>query len=398
MTGIDDLNREIQALRERISVLSAASLRVGSSLDLDTVLREIAESARVLTAARYAVITTIGEEGELEDVVLSGFTPEEERLLEAWDDSMKVFDALRDLPSPLRVADMPAYVGALGFSTDGVIINTFQGTPMRHRDVQIGNFFLGEKEGAREFTDEDEELLVLFASQAAAAIANARTYRAEQRARADLEALVETSPFGVLVYHVPTGRPVSVNREARRLMEGLRSAGESDEQVMQALTCRFADGREIALDRFPLGSVLSDAQTVRAEEVVLSTPGGRSVTVLVNVTPIHSSDGAVESVVVTVQDLAPLRELERQRAEFLDMVSHELRAPLSAIKGSATTLVETSSSLDRAEMRAFSRIIVEQADHMRALVSDYSMPGASIRAPSRSRRSPPRWPPWWTGP
>ena len=103
---------------------------------------------------------------------------------------------------------------------------------------------------------------------------------------------------------------------------------------------------------------------------MLSTPGGQSVTVLVNVTPIHASGGAVESVVVTVQDLAPLQALERQRAEFLDMVSHELRAPLSAIKGSATTLVEAASSLDRAEMRAFSRIIVEHADHMRALISD----------------------------
>ena len=370
MTANDDLMREIRVLRERISALGAASLRVGSSLDLDTVLREIAESARVLTAARYAVITTIDDEGELDDVVMSGFTQEEERLVRAWDDSLKVFDALRDMSSPLRVADMRAYVGALGFSTDGVIINTFQGTPMRHRDVQIGHFFLGEKEGGKEFADEDEEILVLFASQAAAAIANARTYRAERRARADLEALVETSPFGVLVFHVPTGHPASVNREARRLMQGLRSPGESDEQLMQAVTCRFADGREIALDRIPLGSVLSGAQTVRAEEVALSTPDGRSVIVLVNVTPIHASDGAVESVVVTVQDLAPLQELERQRAEFLDMVSHELRAPLSAIKGSAVTLVEASSSLDRAEMRAFSRIIVEQADHMRALISD----------------------------
>ena len=370
MTGNDDLNREIQALRERISTLSAASLRVGSSLDLDTVLREIAESARTLTAARYAVITTIGDDGELEDVVMSGFTREEERLVKAWDDSLKVFDALRDLSSPLRVADMPAYVGALGFSADGVIINTFQGTPMRHRDVQIGNFFLGEKEGGKEFTDEDEELLVLFASQAAAAIANARTYRAERRARADLEALVETSPFGVLVFDARLGRLVSVNREARRLFEALRTPGRPVEHLLEEVTCRFADGREIALDRFPIGSVLSDAQTVRAEEIVLSTPDGQSMTTLVNVTPIHGSDGAVESVVVTVQDLAPLQELERQRAEFLDMVSHELRAPLSAIKGSAVTLVESSSSLDRAEMRAFSRIIVEQADHMRALISD----------------------------
>ena len=231
MTAHDDLNREIQELRERISKLSAASLRVGSSLDLDTVLREIAESARALTAARYAVITTTGDDGELADVVLSGFTREEERLLEAWNDSMKVFDALRDLPSPLRVADMPAYVGALGFSTDGVIINTFQGTPMRHRDVHIGNFFLGEKEGAREFTDEDEELLVLFASQAAAAIANARTYRAEQRARADLEALVETVRRSAVagLRHAGTGSLVSLNREAKRLVEeSASSPGNSD--------------------------------------------------------------------------------------------------------------------------------------------------------------------------
>ena len=54
---------------------------------------------------------------------------------------------------------------------------------MRHLGVHVGNFYLVEKEGGEAFTDEDEEILVLFASQAATAIANARTYRAEQRAR-----------------------------------------------------------------------------------------------------------------------------------------------------------------------------------------------------------------------
>ena len=370
MNAHDDLHREIEVLRKRISALSAASLRIGSSLDVDTVVREIAESARALTAARYSVITTIDDKGNLEDVVMSGVGPEEQGLLETWDDSMKVFEVLQNLPSPLRVPDLHAYVRALGFSTDGVIAESFQCAPMHHRGEQIGNFFLGEKEGGREFTDEDEELLVLFASQAAAAIANARTYRAEQRARADLEALVETSPFGVTVFDVPSGHPVSVNREARRMMEVLRSPGRSVEELLEVLTCRLADGSEIALDQLPLGSVLSDAQTVRAEEIALSTPDGRSVTTLINATPIRSSDGTVESVVVTMQDLAPLQELERQRAEFLDMVSHELRAPLSSILGSAGTLVKASAVLDRAEMRAFSRIIVDQAEHMRGLISD----------------------------
>ena len=80
---------------------------------------------------------------------------------------------------------------------------------------------------------------------------------------------------------------------------------------------------------------MSSAETVRAEEITLSVRDGRRVTTLVNATPIRSTDGAVESMVVTLQDLAPLEELERLRAEFLSMVSHALRTPLSAIKGSA---------------------------------------------------------------
>ena len=59
---------------------------------------------------------------------------------------------------------------------------TLQGTPMRHRGVHVGNFYLVEKAGGEAFTDADEEVLVLFAAQAAAAIANARTYRADPSA------------------------------------------------------------------------------------------------------------------------------------------------------------------------------------------------------------------------
>ena len=55
---------------------------------------------------------------------------------------------------------------------------------MRHCGAQVGNVCLVEKEGAPEFTEEDEEVLVLCASLAATAIANARTHRDEQRARA----------------------------------------------------------------------------------------------------------------------------------------------------------------------------------------------------------------------
>ena len=62
--------------------------------------------------------------------------------------------------------------------------------------------------------------------------------------------------------------------------------------------------------------------------------------------------------------------MEHLRAEFLGMVSHELRLPLTSIRGSATTLLDASSDLDPAEMRQFLRIIVDQADNMRDLIGE----------------------------
>ncbi len=269
----------------------------------------------------------------------------------------------------MSITDLPAYVRSLGLAADGLPYKTLQGTPMRHRDVYVGSFFLTEKEGGRAFTSEDEEILVLFASQAATAIANARTYRDEQRTRANLEALIETSPVGVVVFDAKTGNVVSLNREAKRIVESVRVPGHPPEQLLEIVTCRRADGREITLGELPLAEQLSSAETVRAEEIVLSVPDGRSVTTLVNASPIHAGDGQVVSVVVTMQDLAPLEELERMRAAFLGMVSHELRTPLTSIKGSTATVLG-SRVFGPAEMLQFFRVIDQQADHMTGLISD----------------------------
>ena len=366
----DEAGQEIEALRERINALSAAILRISASLDVTTVLQEAVDSARALTGARYGLIATTDEAGTVQEFVSSGFTADEHRQFVEWPDGPRLFAHLRDLPGPIRLANLPVFVRTLGFSTDLMRSKTFQGTPMRHRGTQVGNFFLAEKEGAPEFTAEDEEVLVLFASQAAIAIANARTHLDEQRARADLEALVETSPVGVVVLDAPSGRPVFLNGEARRIVEGLRPAGRPAEELLQIATCRLSDGREIALGALPLAQALGKARTMRAEEIVLSVPDGRSVTTLINATPIHSHEGAIDTVIVTMQDLAPLQELERLRAEFLGMVSHELRSPLTSIIGSVTTLLEESADLDPAEMHEFHRIIHEQAGHMRVLIGD----------------------------
>ena len=69
MKSRDELAREVEVLGKRIATLSAAVLRLGSSLDLATVLQEAADSARTLTHAHYSLIVTVGEIGETREFV-----------------------------------------------------------------------------------------------------------------------------------------------------------------------------------------------------------------------------------------------------------------------------------------------------------------------------------------
>ncbi|MDE2772703.1 MAG: response regulator [Gemmatimonadota bacterium] len=362
MNDFDEPALEARDPGEGDSAVIAAIVRIGASLDLDTVLREALEGARALTGARYGAIYAPAVPESPLDFVTSGLTPEEHGTLAQWPDGLRLFEHLRDLTTPRRLPDLEAYARSLGCSPLPLPCRALLGTPMRHQDEPVGGFFLAEKEGG--FTERDEAVLALFAQQAAAAIAHARAHRDERRARADLEALVETSPIGVVVLDAVSGAPPSFNREAKRIVAGLHTPGHPIERLAEEVTCRRGDGREATL------ADLRSAERVRAEEVELSLPDGRSVRTLLDATPIRSREGAVETVVVTLQDLAPFEALERSRAEFLGLVSHELRGPLAAIKGSAATALGDSRDPDRAELRQFLRIVEEQADRMDGLITD----------------------------
>ena len=372
MENADRRDEGTESRGDRLSRLSEASLRISESLDPDTVLREVLDSARELTGARYSLITTLDASGQLKDYQVSGMTDDEAGRLWEMPDGLRFFERLSDLPGPLRVADFADYVRSLGLPEPRLPVPVYAllSAPIRHQGQGVGCIYVAKSEPGPAFSREDEETLVMFASQAALVIANARRHRDEQLARADLETLIDTSPVGVVVFDAKTGMPAYINREARRIVGDLKKPGTEVDQLLGYMTFRRADGREVSLDEFPLARALSAGETVRVEEIVLEVPDGRSITTLVNATPVLSDDGMLESVVVTVQDMTPLEELERLRAEFLGMVSHELRMPLTSIRGSATALLDASSDMDPAEMRQFHRIIVDQADNMRELIGD----------------------------
>ncbi len=375
MSRLEELARENEALRDRLSGLSEASLRINESLEFDTVLQEVLDSARTLTHARYGFIALMKGDGEILNFLFSGLTPEESSNLLAIPEGPALLGHLHKITGPLRIRDLHSHIASLGLSeiqllTTGRPFIAFLASPLQHRDDRVGTIFLADREDRREFTAGDEEALVMFASQAALVIAHARQYRDEQRARADLETLINTSPVGVAVIDVETGTPSIFNREAARLVDSLRSPGQTLEELLEIVTFHRADGREVSLQDLPLSQALLDGETVTAEEILLTVPEGRSVSVLMNATPILGEGGQPESCVVTLQDMTPLEELERLRAEFLAMVSHELRTPLTSVKGSVATLLDPTSVLSPIETLQLHRIIDVQTDRMRMLISD----------------------------
>ena len=413
---------EVAAQRERLSQLCDAFLRINETLDLDSVLQEVLDSARSLTSAQYGVVVLFAGEKKTAEFLFSGMTPEQASELEQLPNKWELFDYLSAIEEPLRLQDFQGYLKEHGLSEFRSPLSmsaatAYLGSPIRYQDQRVGSLVLAEKEGG--FNAEDEETLVMFASQAALVISNARQYRREQRTRADLEALLNIAPMAVLVFDAKSGELRSVNREATRILGDLGFTGDYMHQIVSSGTYRRADGRVISKRGISLEQTMSSGETVRDEEIIIelsddhelvanvnATPilaaDGRVISkrgisleqtmssgetvrdeeiiielsddhelvANVNATPILAADGTVESVIVTAQDMAPLAELERLRTEFLGIVGHELRSPLTAIKGSTTTLIEGQFSLDAAEMVEYHRIIDEQADYMRDLINN----------------------------
>ena len=366
----DRMRREIDMLRDRLSGMSDATLRITDGLDLGSVLQEVIDGARSLTGARYGALLVLDPHGGIEDLITSGITPEDTGAVGSRPKGLGLIGFLNELDGPLRLRDLSSHPRSVGLPKGHPPMKSFLGTPVFYRGERLGNIYLTEKEGSGEFTQEDEEAITVFAYHAGSAISNARVYQAERRAKADLEALVDTSPVGVLVFDAKTNDLISLNQETRRIVRGLGMPGRSLAELLSLMSLRRPDGQEIPRDELVTNRVARSGEKVRAEEVIISLPGGQSVSTVINATPVFSEEGEVVSVIVTIQDMTPLERLEKMRSEFIGMVSHQLRTPLAAIKGCAATVLGASSAFDNADTRPFFQIIDEQADQMRRLIGD----------------------------
>jgi signal transduction histidine kinase len=176
----------------RLRALVESGIAISSELSLDAVLQRITAAAAEVTEAKYAALGVIDRTGTgLERFVTYGI--DEATRTEIGEDphGRGILGVLIRDSRPLRLHDLAEDPRSVGFPPGHPPMRTFLGVPILLRGVAYGNLYLTEKAGGADFTDADEEVLTLLASQAAVAIENARLYESATDWSRQLESLNE---------------------------------------------------------------------------------------------------------------------------------------------------------------------------------------------------------------
>jgi signal transduction histidine kinase len=207
---------EVLASRERLRALLDAVVSVGSDLDLRSTLQRIVQAACALAGARYGALGVIGPDQELSDFITHGIDPETHAAIGDLPHGRGVLGLLITDPRPVRMPDITQHPRSYGFPPHHPPMHSFLGVPVRTRDQMFGNLYLAEKQGAAEFSDDDEEIVIALAAAAGVAIDNARLFALAQRRERWLAAAAEIT--GVLLGTVR--RTEALRLIARRAREG----------------------------------------------------------------------------------------------------------------------------------------------------------------------------------
>src|ERR1044071_1707340 len=177
---------------DRFRALIEAGVSISSELSLEALLQALVEKAAELTGASYAALGVIERAAtELERVVTTGIDADTHAAIGDLPRGRGILGALIREAKSLRLHDLTQDPRAAGFPPNHPAMHSFLGVPIMLRGVPYGNFYLTEKEGREDFTDEDEEIVMLLANQAAVAIENARLYEAATGWSKQLESLNE---------------------------------------------------------------------------------------------------------------------------------------------------------------------------------------------------------------
>ena len=213
-----------------------------------------------------------------------------------------------------------------------------------------------------------------------------RTARVEaERQTAQLRALLSNLAEGVTIRDA-TGRLILRNRKAAEI------TGVSDEQA--ATVDRYPHVRQFDSEGNPvppgreLMNRIARGEAIDNEEYVLLRPDGRKSRVAYTSGAIKDADGKVVMTVSSFHDVTELRRLERAKDEFLSVMAHELRNPLTAASGLLQLSIRRLGTDTGGQVGGYLRLALSELNRLGRLISDiitgYRV--SSGRLPLRSER------------
>jgi signal transduction histidine kinase len=224
--------------QEQLARLLAVGRALVSELDLESVLNQVLSTARELTSARFAALGILDEhKRELERFLTIGLGDEARRTIGPLPRGHGVLGELIRNPQPLRLPDVTEHPRSYGFPPGHPPMTTFLGVPVSVRGEAYGNLYLTDKAGGEEFTESDEQLVVVLSEWAAVAIDNARLYEAVERRRAELERAVRGLEATSAI-----SRAVGFETELDRVLELIVKRGRAMSEARSFLVLLQQDG------------------------------------------------------------------------------------------------------------------------------------------------------------
>ncbi|HKG26073.1 MAG TPA: ATP-binding protein, partial [Thermomicrobiales bacterium] len=149
--------------------------------------------------------------------------------------------------------------------------------------------------------------------------------RAQEEQRR-LELVIAALPEAVVLAAPPDGKIVAANDAALALFGPL---GNTD----LCTRLRRPTGDVCPRDELPMVAVLRSGEVAVGVELLARHADGTDLSVLASAAPVREPDGTIVAVVAVFRDIGALKQASRMKDEFVSVVSHELRSPLTPIRG-----------------------------------------------------------------
>ncbi len=185
-----------------------------------------------------------------------------------------------------------------------------------------------------------------------------------------LRALVQASPIGIVIADARSRTIILSNREYERLVDRHRRPGETLDSTPRRIVVRTTNGTVLRSDELPLRRAVNKGEFIQAEELLIQYQDGTTCPMIATAAPVLDENGEVAAAITVLQDVTPLRQLDRLRTDFLAMVGHELRTPLAIIRlAIGSLLTEDGESLSEEVLEAF-QTVDGQAARMASMISN----------------------------